>query len=173
MKRLLTGRIAAVLVAATALLAMGGTAASAQAATAGTSRGAMVTRSITAPSPVQPDFTCASPTVCLFPNNDFTGNYPAWGGPAELAADVWNGQWYSFSQANASNPNPGSLNDDSNSVMWVYAKDSGARWCLTPGKYVLAHTYGYFFIEFGVTSCPPQRARTVALGGTRSATAGR
>jgi hypothetical protein len=114
----------------------------------------MVTRSITALPSVQPDFTCPSATVCLFPNNDFTGSYPDWGGPAELATDVWNGEWYSFAQAGASDPNPGSLNDNSNSVMWVYAKDINAGICLTPGRYILEHTYGYFFIEFGVTTCP-------------------
>lgn len=152
MKRLLTGRVAAVLVAAAALFASVGTAASSQAAT-NTSHGTMAMRSVTALPSVQPDFTCPGRTVCLFPNNDFTGNYPGWGGPAELATDVWNGQWYSFSQASASNPNPGSLNDNSNSVMWIYAKDLNQAVCLTPGRYVLQHTYGYFFIQFGVTTC--------------------
>jgi hypothetical protein len=117
MKRLLTGPIAAVLMAAAALLASGGTAASALAATTGTPHGTVAAGSVTAFSSVQLGFTCPDRTVCLFPNNDFTGNYPGWGGPAELATDVWNGQWYSFAQADASNPDPGSLNDNSNSVM--------------------------------------------------------
>jgi hypothetical protein len=154
MKRLLTGRMAAVLMAGAALLASGATAVPALAATAGTPHVTMATRSVTTIPTVQPDFTCPRPSVCLFPNNDFTGNYPAWDGPAVLATDVWNGQWYSFAQADASNPNPGSLNDNSNSVMWVYAKNINVGFCLTPGRYTLQHTYGYFFIEFGITTCP-------------------
>jgi len=154
MKRLLAGRIAAVLMAGAALLAAGGAAVPALAAPAVIPHGTMATRSVTTISSVQPDFTCPRPSVCLFPHNDFTGKYPAWGGPAVLATDVWNGQWYSFSQAGASNPNPGSLNDNSNSVMWVYAKNINVGICLTPGRYTLEHTYGYFYIEFGVTACP-------------------
>lgn len=152
MNRHLAGRMTAALAAAAALLTSGGIAASAQAAT-GSPHSNMATRPITGRPSADLDFTCPSRTVCLFPNDNYTGNYPGWGGPAELATDVWNGQWYSFAQADASNPNPGSLNDNSNSVIWVYAKDLNLALCLTPGRYSLDHTYGYFFIQFGVTSC--------------------
>lgn len=150
MRRLLTGRTAAVLMTAAALIASGGIAASAQAAAP---TGTMSARSVIAPESVQPDFTCPGKTVCLFPNDDYTGNYPAWGGPATLATDVWNGRWYHFSDAGASNPNPGSLHDNSGSIIWIYAKDLNRPVCLTPGKYDLNHVYGYFFIRFGVQFC--------------------
>jgi hypothetical protein len=153
MKQLLTRRRAAVLAAGIALLAAGGATASAQAATASVPQHVAVAQSATAPSSPDVDFTCPSATVCLFPNDNYTGNYPGWGGPAELATDVWNGEWYSFADAAASDPNPGSLNDNSNSVMWIYAKDAGVLVCLTPGKYVPDHAYGYFYIQYGVTSC--------------------
>jgi hypothetical protein len=153
MKRLFLGRSAALLMAA-ALLTSGGVAASAQAATVSSHDHAIVTRPTTRLSPAI-DFMCPDRTVCLFPNDNYTGNYPAWGGPAELATDVWNGSWYSFSDADASNPNPGSLNDNSGSIIWIYAADSGnPPVCLPPGKYVLDHAFGYFYIEYGVGSCP-------------------
>ncbi len=138
MKQLLTRRRAAVLAAATALLISGGATASAQAATA---------------SPAEADFTCPSSTVCLFPNDNYTGNYVTWGSPAELATDGWNGAWWPFSDDYASNPDPGSLNDNSNSIIWVYAKDTNTSRCLTSGRSVLDNLYGYFYIEYGVTSC--------------------
>jgi hypothetical protein len=100
-----------------------------------------------------PDFTCPSRSVCLFPNDDWAGNYPG-GAPVVLPTDVYNGAWLTFASVGASNPNPGSLNDNSNSVMWIHAADAGTYKCLTPSKWILFHSWGWFFIQFGVTSCP-------------------
>lgn len=152
MKLSLTG-CAAALGLMTALLGAG--AGSASAAQNSASPQATVTQAVAARPMVHPNFTCSSPTVCLYPNDNYTGNYPNWGGPATLATDKWNGVWYTFNDASASNPNPGSLNDDSNSVMWVYSQQLGNIYaCLTPGKWQLNNEWGYFYIMYGVTSCP-------------------
>jgi hypothetical protein len=147
------GRRAAAILAAAAL-PLAATAATAQAASS--PHGSATAQAAGVKGGVTPDFTCPDRTVCLFPNNDFTGNYPGWGGPAQLPTDVDNGQWYSFNQVAASNPNPGSLNDNSGSIVWVYAKDANAPACLNPGRWVLSHSFGYFFIRFGIHSCTGQ-----------------
>lgn len=154
MRYLFTFRWPAVLMAVSALLASGAATASAQETTTSSpDRPAAATRFVPVNSSPNVDFTCTAATVCLFPNDDYTGNYPAWSGPAELDTRAWSGKWYSFAHVNASNPNPGSLNDNSNSVMWVYAKSQGLAICLVQGKHPLYNGYGYFFIQYGVTNC--------------------
>ena len=147
-------RFAGAMAAVFAALAVIGTSGAAT-ASAPTAAGGAAPRAI--PAAVSPDFTCPSATVCAFPNEDFTGNYPDWDGPATFFTNTFNGQWLSFSVHGAGNPNPGSVNDNSNSIMWVYNKDAGPGsnnpFCVTPGKWALYHYYGWFYIEYGVTSC--------------------
>jgi Peptidase inhibitor family I36 len=145
------GRRAAAILAAAAL-PLTATVSAAQAAS-GPHSGAAARTAVSVKGGVTPDFTCPSPDICLFPNKDFTGNYNAWDGPAVLPTDVYNGRWISFDSIGASNPHPGSINNTSQSVMWVYAKDNGDRQCLDHGKWIPAHTYGWFFIQFGIHTC--------------------
>ncbi len=64
----------AILVALAAISTSGVSAASAQVAI----RGAYFRAVRQAPAL---DFACPDKTVCAFPNDDYTGNYPAWGVP--------------------------------------------------------------------------------------------
>lgn len=153
MKRLLPVRLATALGTTAALLASGGVAASAQAATVNS---AVIE---TATTRLAPDFTCPSATVCLFPGDNYDGNYPYWGGPAELPTSEYRGKWTSFSDTTveASNPNPGSIHINANSVMWVYDEATGmVPVCYAMGKHVLDHSYGWFYIQYGYTACPSQ-----------------
>jgi hypothetical protein len=134
------------LTGAAALFTSAGATASAQTAAGSAPHHAAAARSADA------GFSCPSATVCLFPNDDYTGNY-AGGSPVELPTDVYNGSWYSFSQVGASDPNPGSINDNSNSVMWLYVKSAGIEVCLPPGKSIETNSFGYIYIQYGVTSC--------------------
>lgn len=103
---------------------------------------------------ITPLFTCPSRRICLFPNNDFTGNYPG-GQPAELdPAGTTSGAWINF----ALSPNPGSVNNNSGSSIWVYDRQKAVSpgsnpWCLSPGKYVLDHSYGYFELFYSDSTC--------------------
>jgi hypothetical protein len=101
------------------------------------------------------DFMCPGRTVCVFPNNDRTGNYgDPWDGPAELATDKYNGQWRSFASVHVT-PNPGSVNNNSGSCLWVRDMQNNLTAPIEPGGGgILDHFYGYFFIQFGVHPCP-------------------
>jgi hypothetical protein len=157
MKRLFIGRSAAALATAAALIAFGGASASAQAAPA--VRPAPHATAVQSPA-VTVDFRCPNPTVCLYLNQNYTGTWPTWTGPPVLAVNDgpggWGGQWTTFYTVTQEGPNPGSLNDNSNSVMWIYAADARTYKCLLPGKWDLYSGWGWFFIMYGVTSCPRQ-----------------
>ncbi len=101
------------------------------------------------------DFNCGSGTVCVFPNRDLTGNYPLWDGPAQLLTDAFNGSWMSFSSVDVT-PNPGSArNGSTGSCFWVFDKQDSRTLPVPPGAAIdLAHSFGYFFIQFGVNPCP-------------------
>lgn len=157
MKCLSARRIGAALVTATALATSGSVSASAQAAPpARPGPHAMAT---TSPN-VTVDFTCPSPTVCLYLNQNYTGTWSTHVGTPVLATNDgpggWGGTWTTFYLATGSGPNPGSLNDNSNSVMWIAATDTTPTTykCLHPGKWDLYNDWGHFYIMYGVTSCP-------------------
>lgn len=110
------------------------------------------------------DFTCPARTVCVFPNDDYTGNYAAWHNmPAQLATDLYNGIWTRFSDVDIK-PNPGSLHDNSNSCVWVLDEQENDAQPIEPNtEFVADHNFGWFFIQFGVSTCgsvappnPPQ-----------------
>ena len=96
------------------------------------------------PSAVSPDFTCPSRTICFFQNNDFTGS------GFSCATDVCNGSWFTVT---FNGVHPGSVNDNSQSIFFAADKQAGLKKCFEPGRYPLRHTYGFFFIEFGIHSC--------------------
>lgn len=96
------------------------------------------------PSAVSPDFTCPSATICFFQNNDFTGS------SFSCATDVCNGSWFTVT---FNGVHPGSVNDNSQSIFFAADKQTGLKKCFEPGRYTLSHTYGFFFIEFGIHSC--------------------
>ena len=96
--------------------------------------------------------------MCAFPNDDYTGNYLNFGGPAEFATDLFNWDWLFFIAEGAGNPNPGSINDNSGSIVWIYEanepKSSTNPFCIPiDSKRATYNDYGWFYIEFGVTSC--------------------
>lgn len=103
---------------------------------------------------VQPNFTCPSPAMCLFPNRDFTGNY-ADGSPVVLVPGDHNGHWHTFGSVGADNPNPGSINNNSNSIMFIFAQDRNFYGCLDPRKWVVDNAWGWFFIQLNTSTCPP------------------
>jgi hypothetical protein len=157
MKFLSADRIGAALVTAAALVVSGGVSASAQAIPlARPGPQAVVTNS----SNVTVDFKCPSPTVCLYLNQNYTGTWSTHVGTPVLATNDgpggWGGAWSTFYLATGSGPNPGSLNDNSDSVMWIAAKDTTpiTYQCLHPGKWDLYNGWGWFYIMYGVTSCP-------------------
>jgi len=100
------------------------------------------------------EFTCPAKTVCLFPNDNLTGNYPAFGGPAELATNGNNGAWTSFASDGIS-PNPGSMHVNANSCVWVFDKQLDLFGEAEPNSTdALDGTFGFFFIQLGVDPCP-------------------
>jgi hypothetical protein len=108
----------------------------------------------------QPDFTCPGATVCVFPNENETGNYGApWDGPAKLGIDAYTNYWFSFASASIT-PNPGSLNNNySEDCTWVYDKAAGPSSnnphpVNADAKYNLDNSYGYIYIQTGYSQCP-------------------
>jgi hypothetical protein len=106
------------------------------------------------------DFNCPGDTVCVFPNDNYSGNYGApWYGPAKLGIDAYTNYWFSFASANIT-PNPGSLNNNySRDCTWVYDKAAGPGsenpYPVEPDtKYDLADSYGYIYIQSGQNECP-------------------
>ena len=110
----------------------------------------------TAEQTVSPDFTCPDRTVCLFPNDDYTGNYgnlPATFQPADFTS----GMWFTWSDVGAGDPNPGSLNNNSGSSIWVYDHQIPVSQtnptCLKPGQHVLYQVFGHFEEFYGDSTC--------------------
>lgn len=103
---------------------------------------------LTAAQAVSPDFTCPGGAICLFPKDDYTGNYN--GSPAEIEVDgVENGAWFSFGGYGAGSPNPGSMDNNTGSSVWVYdhqepVKSGSNPTCLRPGRHVLDNKFGHF-----------------------------
>src|SRR5262249_55831223 len=111
---------------------------------------------------VSPDFTCPSRTICLFPNDDYTGNYGS--SPVILVpAGTTSGVWCSFNTIGADSPHPGSMNNNSGSSIWVYDHQAGPSAgnpvCLSKGRHVLDHSYGYFELFYSDSDCAHQFTR--------------
>jgi hypothetical protein len=139
MIRNLTGRMAIMLVAAAAFLSLGAGAVSAQAESPAAVK-----------SSAQPDFTCPSRSFCIFSGDAYNGTAEA------LPTVDWQSPpWFTFGEAGFT-PNPGSVNNNSGSAVYVFAADDG-QWRCLPGvngkKAVLDHAFGYFYITYGVGSC--------------------
>ena len=100
---------------------------------------------------VTPLFTCPDRSVCFFPKDDYTGN------PTLTVATQGNGGvWAKFDSLGV--PNPGSMNDNSGSVVWLYDKSGGMLTCVDPGRHVLDKKYGYFDIDYGIGDCSSPNA---------------
>lgn len=96
------------------------------------------------PSAVPFAWTCASPDLCLYSNENGTGDsisYPT-------ASN--HGRWESTTVGGT---HAGSLYDNSQSIVYIDDKQADAEQCLNPGAWDLYHDYGYFWIEYGVHSC--------------------
>jgi hypothetical protein len=113
--------------------------------------------SATAARTVSPLFTCSDHTICLFPNDDFTGNYGCCDPAVLVPADIPNLTWFSFFAWAALSPNPGSMNNDSGSCIWLYDRQAGISSSnpkhFAPGRYDLKNMYGYFEVSFEDPTC--------------------
>jgi len=107
-----------------------------------------------APTPVLPTptppilanaFSCASAHICFYQNEDGTGQ------PVSYPTRVYRGAWYSTTVGGV---HAGSVFDNSGSLFWVADKQAGTEVCETPGGiHHLSHSYGYFWVEYGIGSC--------------------
>lgn len=99
------------------------------------------------PSAPSPDFTCPSATICLFPNDNFTGT------PKTCAVDVCRGAWFSTT---VDGVHAGSITDNSNSAIVLGDVQDNFELCISaPNRGKPNHSFGFFRALFGVTSCPP------------------
>lgn len=102
----------------------------------------------TAPlSSVSPDaFSCASRTLCLYQNEDGTG------ASISCATNVCRGAWYSTTVGGV---HAGSAYDNSGSIFWTadVQADTEVCWNNPPGTAALDHSYGYYWVEYGIGSC--------------------
>jgi hypothetical protein len=96
--------------------------------------------------------------MCLFPNDDYTGNYAA--GPVLIDPSspfISSGTWYDFEDFGASDPNPGSVNNNSGSCLWVFDAqkpvESGNPFPVLPGRVALDHSFGHFEIFYADSGC--------------------
>jgi hypothetical protein len=89
-------------------------------------------------------FSCPSRSICFYQNEDGTGQSKS------CLTRVCRGAWYSTT---VGGQHAGSVFDNSNSIFWVANKQFGFEVCEAPGTYNLFHSYGYYWVEYGVTSC--------------------
>ena len=70
---------------------------------------------------------------------------------------ISSGVWYDFEDFLASDPNPGSVNNNAGSCLWVYDHqepvESGNPFPVLHGKVVLDHKFGHFEIFYGDSGC--------------------
>jgi hypothetical protein len=128
---------------AAAILAVGGLALNAGAATADASvRPAGI--SATAASP---DFTCTAGYTCFFSGDNFNDTW--W----ELENSQWDGGIPHYFSDLGISPNPGSAHMDGGSSLWLENTSNGDTACAYNAKIVLDHNYNEFWINYGVDTC--------------------
>ena len=90
------------------------------------------------------EFTCSAGTTCFFSDDNY-----------QTVATVVSNSAYpnqtSFSSLGIADP--GSVNVDGNSSLHLLGKSTGETACIPGGKAVLDHTFGYFYIDYGVKDC--------------------
>lgn len=96
-------------------------------------------------SSVQPIFTCEAEYVCIFQNNNYTGDYKV------FQESSYADECLSTTVGGA---HAGSVNNNTKSILWVYDHEDDLIYCLPTGRYVLGHSYGYMYIDYGVANCP-------------------
>lgn len=156
MKRLFRGRRAALLMA-TAIMSLGITAASAQAATVNSSHASPTAPTTLVKASVSLDFTCPGKTVCVFQDNNWTGVHESF--PTADYSEQW---------INLVSPPPGvtsgltlpwdSFHNNSGSSVVFYDAQTGQPDCFFPNTKIsgLGSSIGndrYMWIEFGNTNC--------------------
>ncbi|HET7013235.1 MAG TPA: hypothetical protein VFI65_04965 [Streptosporangiaceae bacterium] len=106
-----------------------------------------------------PDFTCPSRTICMWPHNDGTGTYGG-GQPAEIyPPSIPSDQWFRFDMVGADSPYPGMVQNNSGSSIWMYDAQEPVTinnpHCLQGGGFSLStmHSYGHFEVIYGDPSC--------------------
>jgi Peptidase inhibitor family I36 len=88
--------------------------------------------------------SCPSATVCFYLNDDYTGD------SISCATDVCRGAWDS---THVDGQGAGSVDNNSNSIFFLDDKADGLEYCELPGRYSLNHRFGYYYVEYGVSSC--------------------
>lgn len=89
-------------------------------------------------------WVCASRSICFYQNEDGTGQSIA------CPTSQCHGSWRSTTVAGQ---HAGSVYDNSGSIFFVADKQTNQKFCELPGAYNLFHNYGYYYVEYGVTSC--------------------
>ena len=133
--------LGSILLMAALLLTFSSKAPSAHAASVNASTDSLTTTTSAIPANA---FSCPSRSICFYQNEDGTGQSKS------CLTSVCRGAWYSTTVGGV---HAGSVFDNSNSIFWVADKQAGVEYCLSPGAYNLFHSYGYYWVEYGVTSC--------------------
>lgn len=153
MKRLFLGRRAALLMA-TAIMSLGITAASAQAATVSSSQAGPTAPTTLVKASVSPDFTCPDKAVCVFQDNN-------WSGLVEVFQTVPDSeQWINlvspFGVPSGLTLPWHSFNNNSGSSVVFGDAQTGLETCYLPHARISGASVGidrYMWIEFGNTTC--------------------
>jgi hypothetical protein len=102
-------------------------------------------------------FRCPSASICVFPHDNYTGNYGApWNGPGIIDANaVADDTWYKFSARNLrmSHPNPGSITNKTTSCVWLYSRSRGKLSIKEHTRKAADHKYGYIYVDFRHGGC--------------------
>lgn len=94
-------------------------------------------------------FSCPSRTICFYQNDNGTGTR------ISCATSVCRGAWFSTTVGGV---HAGSFFDNSASIVFTGDVQDSTEVCWNhpPGTGNLKHTFGYYYVEYGVGSCPPK-----------------
>jgi hypothetical protein len=110
-----------------------------------------------APAEAAVEFTCPSGVICVYPNDGWTGNYGSAPGEITAFGNVAPNSWYTFGSLGYSNPNPGSItNQTTYYCAFVYSKKLSDEAAENPGnRSALDSNYGYILVTGTVNgNCP-------------------
>ncbi len=117
------------------------------------SAGAVSVGAGAASASVQPNIVCPGNTVCLWQTATLSGNF------TPLVPGVDGNKWLATTVVTSTGAriHAGSLRNNTTSIVWVYAKDTGGMLCISANKpATLNGLYGFVQIKTGVSSCKGQ-----------------
>lgn len=109
------------------------------------------------PAEASVDFTCPSGVMCVYPGDDFTGNYGSAPGEIVPFTTITPNEWVTFASLGYSNPNPGSINNNTSLYCaFVYSFKLSSEVAEQPkSKDHLDNDYGYIFVTGTINgNCP-------------------